>query len=51
MVRISTVAAPSLVIMPAFCPTYAGIMALDNVAHTWHTTVANLDRAPVKDLV
>ena len=50
MVRLSTVAAPKLVIMPVSCPMYAGIMALDEIAHIWHTTVTNLDRAPVKDL-
>ena len=51
MVRVSAVAAPKLV-MPVSCPSYAGIMALDDIAHTciWHTTVTNLNRAPVKDL-
>ena len=50
MVRVSTVAAPDLIIIPVFCPTYTGIMALDGLAHIWHTTVANFDRASGKDL-
>ena len=51
MVRVSTVAASKLVITSVFRPTYRGIMALDNIGHIWHTAVADLDRAPVKDLV
>ena len=49
-IRVSTAAAPKLVIIPVFCPTYTGVMALDNHAHIGHTTVANFDHAPVKDL-
>ena len=50
MVRVSTVAASKLAIIPMFCPRYTGVMALDDIAHIWHTTVASFDRAPVKDL-
>ena len=48
MVRVSTVAAPRLVIVPVFCPTYTGVMALNNIAHIGHATVADFDRAPIK---
>ena len=50
MVRVSIVAAPKLVIIPVFCPTYTDVMALNNIAHIWHTIIANFDRAPIKDL-
>ena len=33
MVRVSTLAAPKLVIMPVICPTYADTMALDDIAN------------------
>ena len=51
MVRVSTVAASKLVIIPVFCPTYTGVMAPDNIAHIGHTTVADFDHAPVKYLM
>ena len=44
MVRILTVAAPRLVIPLVFCPTYTGIMALNNSAHIRHATVADFGR-------
>ena len=50
MVRVYTVAAPKLVIMPVFSPTYAGILALDDITHIWHATITNLDSARLKDL-
>ena len=31
-----------------FRPTYMGVMALDNIAHIGHTTVADFDRAPLR---
>ena len=51
MVRVSAVAASKLVITSLFRPMYTGVMALDNIGHVWHTAVADLDRAPDKDVV
>ena len=48
MVRVLTVAAPRLVIALVFCPTYTGIIVLNNSAHIRHATVADFDRAPIK---
>ena len=50
MVKVSTVTAPKLVIVPVFCPTYKGVMALNDIGHIGHTTIADFDRAPVKYL-
>ena len=51
IVRVSTVAAPRLVIALVFCPTYMGIMALNNSAHIRHAAVADYDCASIKYLM
>ena len=48
MVRVSVVAESKFVIVLVFCPTYTGVMALDDIAHIGHTTVADFDRAPLE---
>ena len=48
MVRFLTVAVPTLVIVPVFCSTYMGVMALNNTAHIGHAIVADFNHAPIK---
>ena len=48
MVRVSTVAVSRLVIVPVFCPTYAGVMKLNNIVYIRRATVTDFDRALIE---